>query len=149
MTAAASGVSVTADAERLAAIHAESFPDPWSEMFFASLLRQPGITALGAPGDDPRGFIMVRQAVDEAEILTIAVAPAHRRRGYGRILLDGAIVLLSASGAARCFLEVAADNTAAIALYDAAGFRRINVRKNYYQGRVDALLMDVALPTPP
>ncbi len=87
------------------------------------------------------GFILVREAAGEAEILTLAVAPRARRQGLGRTLVDAAIARL---GSADLFLEVAADNIAAIALYQQNGFTQAGVRRGYYArpgGAVDALLL--------
>ena len=107
------------------------------------------IAALAASGalvadDGDRGFALISIAADEAELLTIAVAPDARRRGLGAGLLGAAEAAARERGGARMLLEVAADNDAAIALYARAGFETIGRRKGYYQreaGRVDALTM--------
>ncbi len=75
------------------------------------------------------GFVVTRRvAVDELEILNLAVAPAWRRRGVARALLRR--VLEDRRG--RVFLEVRESNSAARSLYATAGFREIGVRQNYY-----------------
>ena len=58
------------------------------------------------------GFVVVRAAADEAEILTLAVRPGARGKGLGRALLQAAIDKARALGAATVFLEVGADNPA-------------------------------------
>jgi ribosomal-protein-alanine N-acetyltransferase len=91
----------------------------------------------------------VRAAADEAEILTLAVDPAHRRTGIASRLLRAATAALSAGETQRVFLEVAADNSAALALYERHGFEVCGRRANYYGGgdkRVDAVMMRRALP---
>ena len=80
------------------------------------------------------GFVLVRVAADEAEILTIAVRPRDRRRGYGRMLMEEALRRLYRNGAAACFLEVDRGNGAAIALYRSLGYQPAGERKNYYRG---------------
>jgi ribosomal-protein-alanine N-acetyltransferase len=136
------------DARRLADLHAQAFDRPWSEAEIADLLRGAGVIAFAAAG----GFILVRTVGGEAEVLTLAVAPASRRRGLGRALVDGAVAGAGASGAEAIFLEVAADNAAALALYNAAGFERVGLRRGYYprvEGlAVDALTLRRALPSP-
>ena len=125
-----------ADAPRLAVLHASAFDHPWTAHELADLMAG-GAMALMAD----HGFILVRAAAGEAEILTLAVAPAARRQGLGRTLLDAAIARL---GPAELFLEVAADNAAAIALYQAAGFKQVGIRRGYYartDGKVDALML--------
>jgi ribosomal-protein-alanine acetyltransferase len=87
----------------------------------------------------PAGFCCWRQTVpDEAELLNLAVDPAYRRTGVGRQLL----AVLEQAARGTIFLEVAATNTGAIALYHAAGWAHVAVRKGYYdQGKIDAIVM--------
>jgi [ribosomal protein S18]-alanine N-acetyltransferase len=131
----------------LEALHALSFPTPWRAAEFATLLSQPGVAAWIAYGrEEPEGFILVRAAADEAEILTLAVTPAYRRKGLASKLLQEASVNLRAGKTARLFLEVAADNTAALALYGRHGFAVCGQRPDYYRGGpgkapVDAIMM--------
>lgn len=138
------------ETDRLAAIHAASFanPRPWSAQEMASLLAMPGSFLAGRPG----GFVMGRVVLDEAELLTIAVTPDLRRMGTGAALLAAFEAEAQARGAARAFLEVAADNAAAIALYTRAGWRPCGRRKGYYRdgpgGPVDALLLERTFAQP-
>lgn len=128
------------DAARLAALHAPSFHSPWDAAAFADLLDQAGVFALATD----EGFILCRVILDEAEILTLAVRPEVRGRGLGGRLTAAAIAMAHAAGAERLFLEVAEDNTAALALYARAGFVQTGRRKAYYetaQGRRDALIL--------
>ncbi len=136
----------TADhAEVLAALHATSFPQSWSAEEFASLLRQPGVASwIVSDGREPSGFILIRAAADEAEILTLAVTPEHRRKGYAGALLHEAFAALSPGIVQQMFLEVAADNTGALALYERHGFTVCGRRSGYYAGAaksIDAILM--------
>jgi ribosomal-protein-alanine N-acetyltransferase len=78
----------------------------------------------------------------EADVQTIAVAPSAQGRGVGTTLLRALTARAARSGARSLLLEVRADNTAAIALYEREGFERISVRSRYYQpGDVDAWIM--------
>jgi ribosomal-protein-alanine N-acetyltransferase len=124
----------------------------WSEAAFATLLALPGRQALIA-GDagEPLGMLVLGHAADEAEILTLAVLPAAQRRGVGAALVAAAQRVAARQGATRMFLEVAADNAAARALYAAAGFVPVGLRRGYYEraaGAVDALVLALPL-TPP
>lgn len=138
------------DLLRLAALHAASFtnPRPWTAAEIAGLLDMPGSFLC----EVPEGFALGRAVLDEAELLTIAVAPGHRRRGTGAALLAAFEAEAQARGAARAFLEVAAGNLAAIALYTRAGWHPSGRRKGYYrggpQGPVDALLMERTFAQP-
>ncbi len=115
-------------AEALAALHAAAFDDPWDAPALRALLTASGVIALAAVD----GFILVRVVVDEAEILTLAVSPAARRRGLGRRLVEAGAGQAAVHGALSLFLEVAADNAAALALYKAAGFDPVGRRSGYY-----------------
>lgn len=131
------------DAAHLAAIHAASFtnPRPWTAAEIAGLLDMTGSFLAEVPG----GFVLGRVVLDEAELLTIAVEPQARRRGLGAALVSAFESRAQGLGATLGFLEVAADNLAATALYTGAGWQVCGRRKGYYRdgpgGPVDALLM--------
>ena len=114
------------DAELMAALHASCFARPWDEAEMALFLAAPDTFCLVASAVDqsagaPAGFLIARKAADEAELLTLGVAPACRRLGLGRALLEAAMTFLRSSGAKRLFLEVEAGNEAALALYRSLG----------------------------
>lgn len=138
------------DSPQMAEMHAKSFDRPWKAWEIRRVLASSGNFAFGAFDIDGAfaGFIAARRLVDEAEILTLAVDPGARQRGVGRALTRAAAAKAATLGAQRLILEVAADNPAAIALYEGFGFSTVGRRKGYYQragqDRVDALVM--ALP---
>jgi ribosomal-protein-alanine N-acetyltransferase len=92
--------------------------------------------------------LLARVAADEAEILTIGVAPEARRLGVGRGLLAAAMRRAASAGAAAMFLEVASTNTPARALYENAGFVRVGRRARYYPNGGDALVLRADLAAP-
>ena len=120
------------DAEALHALHAQAFDQPWSAAEIERLMRILGGFAVVAEDAGTQGFILVRTVADEGEILTLAVAPAFRRMGVGRALVESAAAEAARRGARTLFLEVAEDNPAAIALYDSAGFQAAGLRRAYY-----------------
>ena len=84
----------------------------------------------------PAGFVLYRLAADEAEILSVAVDPAYRRRGIGKTLLENTLRHVYRDGAQSIHLEVEDSNHAAIGLYRGAEFRESGRRAGYYtQGR--------------
>ena len=86
--------------------------------------------------------VAARTVADEAEILNLAVAPAWRRRGVGRGLMDAVIADSAREGAARVFLEVRESNVAARAFYSRLGFLLRGRRTAYYRNPVeDALVL--------
>ena len=135
-----------ADAERLARLHGASFTDAWDAPSIARLISGPGGFALIATTPDgDQGFALFQCVVPEAELLSIGVTPAARRGGLGRALLARAARELSATGADTIFLDVAADNLPAIALYRALGFSDMSRRPRYYKGGIDAIVMRAGL----
>jgi len=79
------------------------------------------------------GFVLGREIAGEAELLTLAVDPALQRQGNGRALLAGFEAEATKRGATDAFLEVADNNTAACALYRAAGYTESGRRPAYYR----------------
>jgi ribosomal-protein-alanine N-acetyltransferase len=134
-----------------AKIHAQGFAHPWSAAEFESLLAgrdivgQAAISASFWGKNRFTGFVLSRRALDTAEMLTIAVAPAARGKGIGSALLTSHLAALAAEGAKSLFLEVEADNRAALALYRRFDFRQVGERKAYYRkadgNRAGALIL--------
>ena len=85
-------------------------------------------------------------AAGEAELLRIAVDPAHRGQGLGRTLLEACQRELAATGMDHLFLEVRAANAAAIQLYRSCGWQRCGLRAGYYPDGEDAALFRYAAP---
>jgi [ribosomal protein S18]-alanine N-acetyltransferase len=105
----------------LARLHAACFtmPRPWGAAEFADLLASPLVFLVA----EPAGFALGRAVADEAELLTLAVDPSARRQGSGRRLLTKFEAEAASRGATSAFLDVAAGNDAARALYLSAGRR--------------------------
>ena len=132
------------DIEAVTALEEALFDDAWSpEMFWNELAQGGSRTYLVAEDDDVVvGYAGLAAMPDEAYVQTIGVAPAHQRRGLGATLLRRLLDDAARRGAPRVGLEVRVDNAPAIALYERHGFRRIGVRKRYYQpSGTDALVM--------
>lgn len=134
-----------ASADLFARLHAEAFEEGWNAAAFMELLEMPGaVAALAIDGDEPLGFVLTRSAADEAEIITIATRPHVQRRGVARQLLNWQLPVLASQGVRQLFLEVAASNLAAQALYGALGFRESGRRRKYYRrrdGHEDAIVL--------
>ncbi|WP_167143218.1 ribosomal protein S18-alanine N-acetyltransferase [Canibacter zhoujuaniae] len=93
------------------------------------------------------GYAGVLVVGDEADVQTIAVSSELRGQGWGKKLLQRLADEAVSQGAKQIFLEVRADNPAAIGLYQHSGFKQIAVRPQYYQpAGVDALIMRAQLP---
>ncbi len=137
-----------ADLAALAALHRACFPhDRWDAKALAELLGMAGasghLVEEPGPASPPVGLLLDTILVEEGEILTLGVAPAARRQGIARLLLDDLFARARARGARRLSLEVAADNAAATRLYESCGFALAGRRRGYYRrpgGPVDALV---------
>ena len=133
--AARVGRLATRHAARLAEIHGDAFTRPWDAMEFERSLAERNIYADGlflGRGAEPAGFILSRRAADEAEILSVALAPEARGRGHSGALLDRHLQSLAQAGVRSVFLEVEEGNRAALALYRRRGFREVGRRQGYY-----------------
>ena len=144
------------DLDAIMAIETETFAaDAWSaESMRAELLSAHTYYLVAVRVEDPTvvdgyaGLLAPRASAD-ADIQTIAVADAARRRGLGRTLMRQLMTEAHQRGAARIFLDVRADNPGAQSLYEALGFEPIAVRAGYYQpDNVDAVVMRHSLATP-
>lgn len=146
----------------LSRLHRDCFANGWDTEEMASIIAMPGTTGLLAISAEtaiesreteqiPVGFLLGREAADEAEILSVGVLPQSRSRGIGRRLMDDFCASVSKRRAHTIFLEVAVDNAAALSLYRNLGFISVGIRNLYYDvggatgGKVDAYVMQKQL----
>ena len=87
------------------------------------------------------GFLALRFVAGVGEILNVGVLATSLRKGVGRGLMEQALAWVRAQGGGQITLEVGAHNLPAIKLYEQAGFTQVSVRKNFYAGNEDALLL--------
>jgi [ribosomal protein S18]-alanine N-acetyltransferase len=122
------------DVRRLVQLHGASFHRGWGENEFEQMLRERN-TLLHRlrQGGAVIGFAVSRIAADEAEILSIAVAPSHRGRGLSRELFLTHLGHLAGRGVRTVFLEVEENNQPARKLYERAGFAVAGRRERYYK----------------
>jgi ribosomal-protein-alanine N-acetyltransferase len=139
-------------ADEIAALHAQLFDPAWNAASIVEAIEHPASASFIAQIRDPRllaGFVIGRIAADEAEILSIGVAPEWQRRGIGRQMVGGLVRAARRAEVSRLFLEVAGDNVAAGALYLSLGFKPAGGRKDYYKRaggeNVDAVILALDL----
>lgn len=137
-----------ADAEAMAALEPTAFPHPWSRAQLAAELA--GAPSLGLVAHDATGalagYVLFRRVLDEAELLRLAVRGAHQRLGLATVLVSRGLAELRSTGCAVAFLEVRADNDAAIRFYERTGWEAAGRRPRYYPDDTDALLYRRTLP---
>ncbi|KUJ73742.1 ribosomal-protein-alanine acetyltransferase [Ruegeria marisrubri] len=132
----------------MAVVHAAAFTQsrPWRADEFRELLSNNFTHSVG----NNQCFAVFQVIADEAELLTIATHPYYQRKGLARLLMESWQNEAARLGAKRAFLDVAADNIPAIALYESCGYTRCGIRKGYYRRptgtNVDAILMERPLP---
>ena len=129
-----SHVSAVAELER------QNFSEPWPEIAVRSELTNKLALWLVAVEDGVvAGYVGSQTVLQEADMMNIAVADTHRRRGIARMLVEELICQLDAY---QLTLEVRASNAPAIALYEKLGFTQVGLRKNYYhKPKEDALIL--------
>lgn len=140
------------DAARLDAllqIEQRAYPHPWTRGNFLDALRSSYHARVLLGGEELLGYYVAMQGVDEVHLLNITVSPDHQRQGWGRVMLDALAVWARGLGAQWLWLEVRVSNTRAIGIYEAHGYRRVGLRKNYYPDgagrREDAVVMSLRL----
>ena len=128
-----------------------AFPDDawsvgmfWSELAEAATRYYLVAEEFGPADEDPRliGYAGLLAGAGEAEVLTIAVDPAHEGRGLGAVLLTELMREAARRDCDDVVLEVRVDNDRAQQLYYRFGFEGVGIRKGYYQPmNIDALVM--------
>lgn len=121
--------------------------EAWTRTQVSDSLAMPSTFVLlvdgaGAPltGGQAAGFVLSRQALDEEELLLVAVRPEARGRGLGAGLLEDYFASARRRGVRRIFLEMRANNPAH-RLYSRCGFAPIGTRPRYYRA-VDGQAID-------
>jgi ribosomal-protein-alanine N-acetyltransferase len=149
-----------ADLDAVLEIERASFPTPWSRQAFVHELERNRAASLWVaraerPGDAAGagavvGYLCLWAVADEIHVTNLAVDPAWRGEGIGRLLLATLLVRHRAVGARRAFLEVRPDNVEARRLYEGLGFHQVGRRRGYYVDTgEDALLLEARLDEAP
>ena len=122
------------------------FPDAQVESIrrFAVVAVQNDVS--DASQNEVLGFLIARHLAPEWELENIVVAPAARRTGVGRKLVDALIAAARETNSECVFLEVRQSNSAARALYEQCGFTAQGRRKSYYSNpSEDAVIYRLSL----
>ena len=138
-------------AKALAELHKGCFAKGWSHLEFESFFERAGVFAAIAYHKEktPVGFVLCWLIEEQCDLLSMGVLPDYRRDGVGLLLLDYALANAASLGAKWMMLEVNVNNSAAQTLYEAHGFEKFYLRKDYYTHadgtRADAVCMRKAL----
>ena len=131
------------DLDAVYQIELDSFSRPWTRADLSSEINGNPVArylVLEKAGE-VIGFAGAHIILDEGHVVQVAVALAHRGRGYGRMLGQALTQYAANLGVSYLTLEVRASNQAAIRLYRSLGFLQVSVRKGYYENGEDGLLM--------
>ncbi len=136
------------DIMSIAALEKQCFSDPWSfRMLADTFFGENVITAVAEEEGQLAGYGFAVLAGEDADIANVAVAPAFRRRGIARQILESLEKRAASAGVGRIFLEVRVSNAPAMALYLKCGYVGRYVRPRYYGDGEDALIMEKQLGT--
>lgn len=140
--------ATAADMPELAALETAAGPHGWSQRQLSDSWAAGHAFLLLEHDGRVSGHAVCMTMLDEAELLTIAIAPEQQGRGWGRALLNELLETLRRQGCRRLLLEVRESNRPARALYSKCGFIENGLRKHYYptsSGREHAVLMELGL----
>lgn len=140
---------LASDLDAVMRIEQSVYAYPWSRANFADVLASGYPSQILWAGDAVLGYCVAMQGFQEVHLLNVAVAPQYRGQGWGRLMLEALSLWSRAQSAEFVWLEVRQSNVRAQAIYQAAGYAPISVRKAYYAAgkglREDALVMRLTL----
>jgi [ribosomal protein S18]-alanine N-acetyltransferase len=135
------------DMPGIMALERELFPeDAWTPEMFAAEFAQPASHRLYLVAEEGKTLIgyagMMFTGGSQADVVTLAVDPAHWGAGTGSALLTALIDEAGQRDCTEVLLEVREDNPRARQLYVRHGFTEVGIRRGYYQpSGVDAVVM--------
>jgi ribosomal-protein-alanine N-acetyltransferase len=133
------------DLARVLEIEVDLFPvDAWSEDLFLGELAEVSISrdvSVATLDSEIVGYASFRYVGKQGDVNTVAVASDQQGKGIGTALMDWLESQATLRNVREIFLEVRSDNETAIKMYDARGYERIDIRRNYYGNTIDANIM--------
>ncbi|QTN26823.1 ribosomal protein S18-alanine N-acetyltransferase [Rhodoferax sp. AJA081-3] len=130
-------------------IEQRAYAHPWNRTNFADALQSGYQAQMLLAEETVLGYFVAMEGVEEVHLLNITVAPEFQRQGWSRIMLDALTLWARGRQAQWLWLEVRVGNTRAMHVYEAQGYARVGVRKDYYPAghgkREDAVVMGLKL----
>ena len=132
-------------------VEQRTYAHPWSVLNFLDALEAGYQGQMLMADTTLLGYFIAMQGVEEVHLLNITVAPEYQRQGWSRVMLEALTIWARGQDAQWIWLEVRVGNVRALKVYEAHGFRRVGLRRDYYpadQGqREDAVVMGLRLTT--
>ncbi|HBT18787.1 MAG TPA: ribosomal-protein-alanine N-acetyltransferase [Clostridiaceae bacterium] len=127
-------------------ISVEAFPLPWAkEELIREIINPRALNLVALVEEEVIGYVQCWYTYEDADIINIAVKNNWKRKGIGKVLLQGLIDALKAKGMRNIFLEVRVTNLPAQTLYKSFGFITLAKRERYYISGEDALVMNLQI----
>jgi ribosomal-protein-alanine N-acetyltransferase len=130
-------------------VEQRAYSQPWSRANFVDALHSGYQAQMLLADGCLLGYFVAMKGVDEVHLLNITVAPEYQGQGWSRLLLDALAIWARGQGAEWLWLEVRVNNLRALRVYEAHGYRRVGLRKDYYPApngkREDAIVMSLRL----
>lgn len=125
-------------------IEKASFSSPWHEdHFLYELQKNPYAFVFAAIEENVLiGYVDWWHTFEVGQLNNLAVHPALRGKGIGKMLLIDTLNRMKQAGCQRCVLEVRVHNEVAIHLYEQHGFKKTHMKKQYYENGEDAWAME-------
>lgn len=146
--------ATTADVRIIAEIERYSFPKPWDPDIFRYMALHPrgAPTTTGsllhmivlAQGQDIISYAVWEEKCNEGHLMNLAVAPQHRNKGFGKLILRGIVDNMRQKGIVRLELEVRENNAIARRLYEGEGMMPAGRVEGFY-GATDAIIYSLDL----
>jgi ribosomal-protein-alanine N-acetyltransferase len=126
-------------------IEQQAYAHPWSRTNFLDALHSGYQGQMLVADGEVLGYFVAMLGVDEVHLLNLTVAPRYQQQGWAKVLLEALAIWARGQNTKWLWLEVRTGNDRALRVYEAAGFRRMGLRKAYYPAghgqREDALVM--------
>ncbi|MDI6752220.1 MAG: ribosomal protein S18-alanine N-acetyltransferase [bacterium] len=133
------------DLDSVLAIEDEVFVFPWQRESFAEEIKQGSEFYVTKEEGKVVGYLGFYKVKDEMQLVNLAVTKERQGKGIGSELLKWALKQAKSLGAKKAFLEVEKGNSRAISLYHKFSFYETGIRKGYYEGKEDAVIMRAEL----
>ena len=132
------------DIENIIKIMRNGYYKCWDREFFLDLIKnRNSLLYVLRKEKSIIGFIAGKRSEENCDIIMLIIDIKNRGEGFGSLLLSNTLLVLKDMRVRNIFLEVAANNSSAISLYEKYGFKKINIRKSYYnfnKTMIDAVL---------